>query len=140
MYGGDHAPRELPPYAVQPPGASFERTVSRQQWLVMLRETLGATCDEAIHSPLRSLEIGSARLLERVGSRAAGCVPHSPVPPGHQCPEAGGPCTPARLTPLFDSKPAYDALLELIASARCRIDFMIFGWGTTRRAAPSPRR
>src|SRR5690348_6109445 len=114
-YGGDHSGRELPPYALQPPGASFERTVDRRQYLLMFRETLGATCDEFAHSPLRSLEIGSAWLAERVGARIAGCVPHTPVPPGHQSPEAGGPCTPARITPLFDSRPAYDALMELIA-------------------------
>ena len=53
--GGDHAGRELPPYALQPPGASFERTVSTRQYLVMIRETLGATCDEIAHEPLRSL-------------------------------------------------------------------------------------
>src|SRR5689334_14143584 len=78
-YGGDHSGRELPPYAVQPPGASFERTVSPRQYLVMLRETLGATCDELAHEPLRSLEIGSARLLERVGVRVTSGIPHSPV-------------------------------------------------------------
>ncbi len=85
---------------------------------------------------MRSLEIGSARLLERAGVRIAGCVPHSPVPPCHQCPEAGGPCTPARLTPLFDSEPAYRALMALIAAARCRIDLMMFGWGDDPAGRP----
>ena len=127
-YGGDHPARELPPYALQPPGASFERTVTRQQWLMLLREALHQTCVEVVREPLRSLEFGSARLVERVAVRIVGCAPHGPCPPCHQCPEAGGPCTPARLTPLYDSVPAYNALLELIASARCRIDFMIFGW------------
>ncbi len=135
-YGGDHPPRELPPYAVQPPGASFERTVDRRQYLQMIRETLGATCDEIAHAPLRSLEIGSARLAERIGARIAGCIQHSPVPPGHQCPDAGGPCTPARLTMLYDSRPAYEALLALIASARCRIDLMMFGWGDDPAGRP----
>lgn len=135
-YGGDHADRERPPYAVQPPGASFERTVDRKQYLRMFRETLGATCDEFAHAPLRSLAIGSARMVERVGVRAANGVPHSPYPPGHQSPEAGGPCTPALITPLFDSRPAYDALMALIASARCRIDFMIFGWGDDPAGRP----
>jgi cardiolipin synthase len=63
-------------------------------------------------------------------------MPRSPVPPGHQSPEAGGPCTPARITPLFDSRPAYDALMELIASARCRIDLMMFGWGDDPAGRP----
>jgi cardiolipin synthase len=136
VHGGDHAPRELPPYAVQPPGASFERTVDRRQYLRMIRETLRATCDEFALAPLRSLEISSARLAERIGTRIAGCVPHSPVPPGHQCQEAGGPCTPARLTMLYDSRPAYEALLALIASARCRIDLMMFGWGDDPAGRP----
>jgi cardiolipin synthase len=133
---GDHTDRGLPPYAVQPPGASFERTVGHQQYLQMFRETLGATCDEITRAPLRSLEIGSARLLERVGVRAANDIPHRAGPPWHQCPEAGGPLTPALITPLFDSRPAHDALMALIASARCRIDLMIFGWGDDTAGRP----
>ena len=135
-YGGDHHGRELPPYAVQPPGASFERTVNRKQYFQMFRETLGATCDEFAHAPIRSLRIGSAWLAERIGVRAASCLPHSPVPPGHQSPEAGGPLTPALITPLFDSRPAYDVLMGLIASARCRIDLMMFGWGDDSAGRP----
>jgi cardiolipin synthase len=135
-YGGDHPVRESPPYASQPPGASFERTVSRRQWIMMLRETLHQTCDEFVHEPLRSLEIGSDWLVERGAVRIAGSGPNCPIPPGHQCPEAGGPCTPARLTLVYDSVPAYNALMSLIASALCRIDFMIFGWDDDSAGRP----
>ncbi len=127
-HAGDHPPRVAPPNAFQPPGASFERDVDRRQYLQMAREVLGNTREAFAAAPIRSIEIGSARLAERLGVRIVGSLPHFSVPPGHQCPEAGGPCTPARITPLFDSRPAYDALLALIASARCRIDLMIFGW------------
>jgi cardiolipin synthase len=128
VYAGDHAGRELPPYAAQPPGASFEKKVSGKQYLVMIRETLRATCEPLVHEPIRSVGNVSARLVERLDVQAAGCPRLGPLAPGRPCPEAGGPCTPARLTLLFDSRPAYDALMGLIASARCRIDFMIFGW------------
>ena len=134
--GGDHDDRELPTYAVQPPGASFERTVSTKQYLVMIRETLGATCDAVFHAPIRSLESGSARVVERAGVQAAGCPLHGPGCMARACPEAGGPPTPARLTSLFDSRPAYDALMALIASARCRIDLMIFGWDDDAAGRP----
>ncbi len=136
VYGGDHDRRELPPNAVQPPGASFERTVSPPQWMLLLRETVHQTCAEIAREPVRSGVIGFARLGERAGVRLAGGIPGSPVPPGHQCPEAGGPLTPARLTFLYESAPAYRALLDLIASARCRIDFMIFGWGDDPAGRP----
>ena len=127
--GGIQDGRELPPNAVQPPGASFEKTVSTEQWSLLLRDTLHATCAEIAHEPIRSAIIGSLRMTERMGARVAGSIPGSRIPPGHQCPEAGGPLTPARLTPLYDSQPAYRALMDLIAAARCRIDLMIFGWG-----------
>lgn len=125
---GDHGDRVLPPYAVQPPGASFEREISREQKMLLLRDEIRQTCQAIKAAPIRSLEIGSARLVERIGVRFASAIPHTPVPPFHQCPEAGGPLTPAAIIPLFDSRPAYNALLELIAQARCRIDLMIFGW------------
>src|SRR4051812_10338803 len=105
--GGLQEGRELPPNAVQPPGASFEKTVATEQWWLLLRETLHATCSEIAHQPIRSAIIGSQRMTERMGARVAGSIPGSPNPPGHQCPEAGGPLTPARLTPLYDSRPAY---------------------------------
>ncbi len=127
--GGDHARREIPTNAVQPPGASFERQVSPLQWVLDTRYVLHATIDQMVHRPLRSAAAGGLRLGERLSVRAVEVGSHGPVPPGHQCPEAGGPCTPARITPLFDSEPAYRALLDLIASARCRIDLMMFGWG-----------
>lgn len=133
---GDHGDRVLPPNAVQPPGASFEREISREQKMLLLRDEIRQTCQAIKAAPIRSLEIGSARLLERIGVRLASAIPHTPVPPFDQCPEAGGPLTPAYLTPLFDSRPAYDALLGLIAQAQCRIDFMIFGWGDDTAGRP----
>ncbi|HEU5117548.1 MAG TPA: phosphatidylserine/phosphatidylglycerophosphate/cardiolipin synthase family protein, partial [Isosphaeraceae bacterium] len=128
---GEHRKRVSPPYAHQPEGASFERHTTRGQQRMMLRETLSATLHQFARRPVESLRLGTHRGLERVGVRLAGCLPAASAvpPPRHQCPEAGGPCTPARITPLFDSEPAYRALLDLIASARCRIDLMIFGWG-----------
>jgi phosphatidylserine/phosphatidylglycerophosphate/cardiolipin synthase-like enzyme len=132
----DHPPREVAPYALQPPGASFERTVARKQWIRLVHDDLRDTVHEMIHEPVRSLVIGSDRLAERVAARIAGCVPHASMPGISPSPVAGGPLTPARLTPLYDSKPAYQALLELIASAQCRIDFMIFGWGDDEAGRP----
>ncbi len=93
-YGGDHPVREAPPYAFQPPGASFERTITRRQWLILLRETLHQTCDEFVHAPVRSLGNGSARLLERAGVKWAACAARpepagAPVPGGRRPAHAG---------------------------------------------------
>jgi phosphatidylserine/phosphatidylglycerophosphate/cardiolipin synthase-like enzyme len=134
--GGDHAPRELPPNAVQPPGASFEKHLTGAQERLALGETLRASAAALAREPARVLAMRAHRLGERLAVRAVEAIPHSPYPPGHQCPEAGGPCTPARITPLYDSEPAYRALMELIAEARCRIDLMMFGWGDDEAGRP----
>ncbi len=126
--GGGHPPRVSPPFASQPPGASFEKHITRAQKAMVLRDCWRATVAEAVHHPLISVGMGPGRLAERVAVGVSETIPKSPVPPAHQCPEAGGPPTLARITPLFDSRPAYDALLGLIASATHRIDLMIFGW------------
>lgn len=126
--GGDRPRRELPTNAVQPPGASFEEHVSRDQKALFLRDTLRETALKVARAPFRSAVVGTRRLAERVGVAVAESIPRAPAPPGRQDPEAGGPCTPARITPLYDSRPAYDALLDLIASARSRIDLMMFSW------------
>jgi phosphatidylserine/phosphatidylglycerophosphate/cardiolipin synthase-like enzyme len=126
--GDDHAPREVPSNAVQPPGASFEKHISRGQKVLLVKDLIRATAAEVAHEPVGSLAHGVHRMAERVGVRLAESVPILPIPPAHQSPEAGGPCTQARLTPLFDSEPAYRALMQLISTARCRIDLMIFGW------------
>ncbi len=123
--GGDHAPATVPSNALQPPGSHFEKTVTREQKLLLAKDVLRATASEVAHRPIRSTARGVHRLAERLGVLASESVP---ILPAHQDPEAGGPCTLARLTPLFDSRPAYEALLSLIASAGCRIDLMIFGW------------
>ncbi len=134
--GGDLTPRELPPNAVQPPGASFEKHVTRPQKILLVKDLARATIAQVAREPVRSIATGAHRLAERIGVRAAESIPFSPVPPGHQSVEAGGPCTPARLTPLFDSGPAYRALMDLIPSARCRIDLMIFGWDDDEAGRP----
>ncbi len=126
--GGDHSPAELPSNAVQLPGSHFEKTTTREQKALAIKDLVRATAGAVARRPARSTAVGAGRLAERLGVLAAESVPVLPAPPGHQDPEAGGPCTPARLTPLFDSRPAYQALLELIDSARWRIDLMIFGW------------
>ena len=125
---GDHAAREAPTNAVQPPGASFEKHISRGQKVLLVKDLIRSTAAEAARRPLRSAALGVRRLVERSGVRLAESVPVLPDPPARQDPEAGGPCTPALLTPLFDSEPAYRALMDLIPTARCRVDLMIFGW------------
>ncbi|MCA1686095.1 MAG: phosphatidylserine/phosphatidylglycerophosphate/cardiolipin synthase family protein [Planctomycetia bacterium] len=132
VMGGDHPPRERPPNAVQPPGASFEKQISRGQKALLVKDTLRATVAESARNPVRSAAVGASRLSERLAVRVTESIPRSPVPPGRQSPEAGGPCTPAKLTPLYDSGPAFRALLDLIATARDRIDLMIFGWDDDR--------
>jgi phosphatidylserine/phosphatidylglycerophosphate/cardiolipin synthase-like enzyme len=133
---GDLTPRELPSNAVQPPGASFERSITRAQKRLLVKDLARATVSQVVRQPVRSVRVGAHRLAERLGVRLAESVPVLPVPPAHQSPEAGGPCTPACLTPLFDSEPAYRALMDLIASARCRIDLMIFGWDDDQAGRP----
>jgi cardiolipin synthase A/B len=130
--GGEHAPRVLPANAVQPPGASFEREVTWQQKTLLVGDTLRSTMAEVARHPARSALFGSARLAERAGVLLAETVPHSPWPLGDQDPEAGGPCTPARITPLYGSRPAFQALLDRIAVARCRVDLMMYSWDDDR--------
>jgi cardiolipin synthase A/B len=124
---GDHPPREVPSNALQPPGSHFEKSITREQKVLVVQDLLRATAARLARRPIRSTALGVHRLAERLGVRVAESVPFATLP-AHQDPEAGGPCTPARLTPLFDSRPAFEALLVLIASARCRVDLMIFGW------------
>jgi cardiolipin synthase len=81
-----------------------------------------------LHRPVLATSMALVRLGERMAVTAARAIPPGMGPPYHQSPDAGGPCTPARITPLYDSASAYEALLVLVASARCRIDLMIFGW------------
>jgi phosphatidylserine/phosphatidylglycerophosphate/cardiolipin synthase-like enzyme len=78
--------------------------------------------------PIKTSAIGAQRLVERLGVRVAESIPILPIPSANQSPEAGGPCTAARLTPLFNSESGYRALMELISTARYRFDLMIFGW------------
>ena len=134
--GGDHSAREVPTNAVQPPGASFEKHVSRGQKVLLVKDLIRSTVAQSIRQPIRSAALGAGRLTERLGVLGAESIPFLPIPPAHQDPEAGGPCTPARITPLFDSGPAYRALMDLIPTARCRIDLMIFGWDDDEAGRP----
>ena len=127
-HAGDHTSAEVPSNATRPPGSHFEKNITRPQKLLALREILGQTAAQVARRPLTSAVRGASRLSERLGVLGAESIPILPFPPAHQDPEAGGPCTPARLTPLYDSRPAYGALLDLIASARCRVDLMMFSW------------
>ena len=124
---GDRRRRELPANAVQPPGANFEDQVSHRQKAMLVRDVTLATVSQLVHQPLNSTVIGVSRFAERVGVRLSEAVPGLAMT-GPQSAEAGGPCTSARITPLYDSRPAYDALIDLIATAQIRIDLMIFGW------------
>lgn len=125
---GDHPARQVPVNATRPPGSGFEKSITREQKVLVIKDLLRSTTAEVVHRPIRSTAFGAHRLAERFGVRLAESVPFLPFPPGHQDPEAGGPCTQARLTPLFDSEAAYWALHDLVASARSRVDLMIFGW------------
>ena len=129
--GGDHAPRELPANAVQPPGASFEKHITPGRRSCSSRTWSGTPSARPAREPVRSAAVVSERLAEppgRAGRRPVAAIAR-PVPPGHQAPEAGGPCTPAAADARCSTagRPI-DALLDLIASARCRVDLMIFGW------------
>jgi len=135
-WGGNRAPRVLPANAVQPPGASFEQSSTKEQKVVLVKDLVRATVAKVASEPLQATTAAPRRLAERLGVRAAEFIPLVPIPPAHQSTEAGGPCTPAKLTPLFDSGPAYQALLDVIASARCRIDLMIFGWDDDEAGRP----
>jgi cardiolipin synthase len=126
--GSDEAPRELPANAIQPPGASFERHITGRQKRQLVGDVLRDTVHQAVSEPCRTTLLGVGQSVERVGVRWVEANPFLPGLLRHFCPEAGGPRTAARLTPLYDSKPAYAALLGLIAQAQCRIDLMIFGW------------
>src|SRR5262249_997950 len=107
----DHASREVPTNAIQPPGNSFEKHISRGQKILLVKDLIRPTALEPAPRPLRSAALGVHRLVERSGVRLAESIPTLPIPPAHQDSEAGGPCTPALLTPLFDSEPAYRALM-----------------------------
>ncbi len=117
-------------------GPASRNTSPAPQKVLLVKDLIRATLAQVGRQPVRSTSIGAHRLAERLGVRLAESIPVSPVPPGHQSVEVGGPCTPARLTPLFDSRPAYDALMALIPSARCRIDLMIFGWDDDEAGRP----
>src|SRR3954470_4174439 len=84
---GDHTPRELPSNAVQPPGASFERNITRAQKLLLVKDLVRATAAQVVSHPVRSARVGAHRLVERLGVRLAESVPVLPVPPSHQSAE-----------------------------------------------------
>ena len=138
---GDHGPRELPANAVIPPGMNFHQPdVEPPQAFRIVREGLHATLAALAHAPVRSSMRLGVRGAERLAVRAREiamtgaltCPIHGAGRCG--CPRAdpgdgfGGPPTAARLTYLPDSEPALRALLGLIASARSRIDLMMYGW------------
>ena len=122
------AAHKLPPYAVQPPGAEFrekDHTIATGP----AHQRLVAGDRVIVGAPALPGDVdGCGAAGERVGVTVAQVVPPGFGPPYHQSPEAGGPYTPARITPLYDHAPAFDALLALVASAQCRIDLIIFGW------------
>ena len=130
--------RVVPENAVQPPGASFEGqpAVGRAQMIRIAREALAASARATACAPIRSLAQVSGRLVERLAVRAVevaslhgGCPTHchgaSACDLGGG---SGGPQVPARLTLLPSSEASIRALLDLIASASCRIDLMMYGW------------
>jgi cardiolipin synthase len=130
----------VPAYAVQPPGASFEGqpAVGRAQIVAIGREDLHASASALVHAPLCSMAQLTGRGLERLAVRVHELAPRPLLPPldrdcGQHAPgdlggSFGGPPTPARLTLLPSSEGSLQALLDLIASARMRIDLMMYGW------------
>lgn len=138
--GGEHRMRTLPAYATQPPGASFEGypPVGKKQKAQIAHEVVCASLCECLRAPCRSMYQVVGRTAERLAVRAREVVPIELAPWIHGChfgdvnsldlgPSAGPP-TPARLTLLCGSEPAIRAALDLISSARCRIDLMMYGW------------
>ncbi|MDB5350496.1 MAG: Phosphatidylserine/phosphatidylglycerophosphate/cardiolipin synthase-like protein [Planctomycetota bacterium] len=125
---GGRPRRELPANAVQPPGSHFEEDVTWQQKVLLVGDALRATVAATVRDPIGSTCNGADRFARRLGVRITESVPLRSILPSNQSPEAGGPKTPARLSPLYSSESAYGALLDLIAGSRCRIDLMMFGW------------
>lgn len=132
--------RAVPPYALQPPGASFEGepAVGGVQVVQIARELIKASVAALAHAPLHSAAQVVGRSLERqaVRVRAMSTRPHrTPLDvdrgrhsPGDRGGDFGGPPTPICLTLLPSSEGAMQALLRLIATARGRIDLMMYGW------------
>ena len=131
--------REVPENAAQPPGASFEGQppIGRQPedpdrlgGAGLVVEGGGLRTD-----PVRCGKV-SGRLVERLMVRAAevaflhgGCPTHCHRASAHDLGGgSGSPQVPARLTLLPSSEASIRALVDLIASASCRIDLMMYGW------------
>jgi cardiolipin synthase len=143
---GDRESCALPPNAFQPPGASFEGypAVGREQEIAIGREILRGTLSATARAPVRSTALAVSRLTERLGVRAAEELGppfmrlhaltcgelDSPVAPCYVDLGGGngGPPTAAHLTLLPGSEQAIQVLLHLIATARVRIDLMMYGW------------
>jgi cardiolipin synthase len=91
-----------------------------------------------VQAPLCSLTEVAGRTIERLAVRAHAVTPRTLRPPlerdcGRHAPDElggafGGSPTPARLSLLPTSDDAIRALLHRIASARQRIDLLIYGW------------
>ena len=126
--GADQPPRGVPANADHPPGASYLKDLTVRQRARLGRDVVAATLRDYALEPIEAARVASHRLAERLAIRAVELGPDRTPPPHGQSPEAGGPLTPLRLTPLFDSRPTLDALLGLIAGARARVDLMMFGW------------
>ena len=104
------ASRELPPYAVQPPGASFERTVSRKQYLVMFRETLARDLrrDGPRPVPVAGDRLGPVAGADRSSGRGlhpAQPGPAGPPVPGGRRPPHAGPADAAVRQPARPTTP-----------------------------------
>jgi phosphatidylserine/phosphatidylglycerophosphate/cardiolipin synthase-like enzyme len=136
---GGNSARVLPPYAMQPVGASFEGypEIGRVQKRRILEEMFVSSASDFAHAPCTTLAKQVGRIGERLGVRAveiAGLDP--PVRTLDPCALRegdlgggyGGPPTAARLTLLPGSEISIQALLSVIASAQNRIDLMMYGW------------
>jgi phosphatidylserine/phosphatidylglycerophosphate/cardiolipin synthase-like enzyme len=142
--GDDHIARELPPNAVQPPGSQFESypKVGAAQGFQIFKEIVHGTAATTLRRPLYSTAKFAHRFSERIVVRSAELVPPAltgrcrsgPREPdetawGADLGGAGGTLPlPAHLTLLPSSERSIQALLALIASARARIDIMMYGW------------
>lgn len=110
--------------------AGMCHSVTFFQKLTTFQDVLKATGRDLLAEPLRTVRTCGLRTSEKLGVRlcqiGSGSAPIAPAAPSFA--EVGGPPTAARLTTLIDGDEGFGALHQTIASARSRIDLMIFGW------------
>jgi cardiolipin synthase len=141
--GGELPPlghrRARPENANALPGAAGEEypKIGPAQQFAIAREILASSLSSVIQRPIGSTSQVIGRAGERISVRArelttllGSATPHWAHKPGdgQLFGPFGSPPMPARLTLLPSSEASVQGLLELIATARSRVDLMIYGW------------